>query len=156
MIGHLRLTATNNAPRTIPSDLLMGIIDRTLGPADKLIVVLVALHALGSNDVTQLLTSNLNVSRGHLAVRRPSRFHTIYLDQLTHELALTWLRDRHRRWSTSANPHLLVSQVTAMDNDGPAIHRTTVNRIFKKLGLNPQQVRIDRILHEAHVTADPI
>ncbi|MFE3106797.1 hypothetical protein [Kitasatospora indigofera] len=152
----ITVTATKNAPRAISSDRLMGIIDRTSGPADKLIVVLVALHALGSNDVSGLLSTSLNVSRGHLAVRRPSHFHTVYLDGLTHELAVNWLRERHRRWPVSANPHLIVSQVTAMDADGPPVHRTTINRIFQKLGLNPQQVRIDRILHEAQVTADPI
>jgi site-specific recombinase XerD len=143
-------------PKPLASNQLQGIIDRAHTPAAKFVVVLVALHGMGSQDVTRLLASNLNLSNGRLITMRGGLSHTIYLDELTHAIATEWLRERHRRWPTCTNPHLIVTQNTAADTAGPPMHRTTINRIFKNLGLNPQQVRIDRIYHEAQVTADPI
>ncbi|WUI03835.1 hypothetical protein OHR68_19185 [Spirillospora sp. NBC_00431] len=143
-------------PQPLAKDQLMGAIDRTNGKADKLIVALIALHGLTIADVARLLLADLDLARGRLIVRRATRRHTIYLDELTHTLASNWLRERHRRWPVSANRHLIVTQLTAVDDQHATIHRTTINRLFKKLALNPRQVRIDRIYFEAQQTADPI
>jgi hypothetical protein len=52
------------------------------------------------------------------------RRHTVYLDELTHALAIEWTRERHRLWPLAANPYLLVSQVTAADQTRPPVaHR---------------------------------
>jgi hypothetical protein len=102
------------------------------------------------------MTSELDLSKGRLTVRRPGRRHLIYLDEFTHGLAADWLRERHRRWPLSSNPHLIVSQISAMDANGTAVSPATIKYIFRQLGLNSRQVRIDRIFHEAQLTADPL
>ncbi|MFE3111455.1 hypothetical protein ACFXKJ_24585 [Kitasatospora indigofera] len=152
----LTVAAVKKVPRGIPSDLLKGLIDRTPSPAGKLVVALVAVHALGPSEVTRLMTSSLDLPQGRLTVRRPGTRHRIYLDEVTHQLAADWLRERHRRWPFSSNPHLIVNQLNAMDANGPATSRGTIKNIFSRLGLNAQQTRIDRIFHEAQLTADPI
>ncbi|MEW1725196.1 hypothetical protein [Streptomyces sp. NPDC093109] len=150
------VTAVEKVPRSIPSDSLKGIIDRTPMTAHKLIVVLVAVHALGLNEITRLPASALNLSDGRLTVRRPGRRHVVYLDELTYELAAEWMRERHRLWPMSSNPHLIVNRFTAMNTDAPPISRSTIKDVFTALRLSGQRVRIDRILHEAQLTADPL
>ncbi|MFG2716377.1 hypothetical protein ACGFX2_38520 [Streptomyces goshikiensis] len=44
---------------------------------------------------------------------------TLYLEELTHRITADWLDYRHRRWPASTNPHLLVSQRSALDPDHP-------------------------------------
>jgi len=131
-------------------------IDRAPGPASKLIVALVAIHALGPTEVPRLLSDDLDLSQGQLRVRRPGRRHLVYLDNVTYELTADWLRERHRLWPFSSNPHLIVSQMSAMDTEGPAVSRGTIKNIFAQLGVSAQQVRIDRVFHEAQLTADPL
>ncbi|MEU8926676.1 hypothetical protein AB0D10_38105 [Kitasatospora sp. NPDC048545] len=152
----LTVATVKRVPRGIPSDLLKGVIDRTPSPAGKLVVALVAVHALSPSEITRLMTSSLDLPKGRLTVRRPGTRHLIYLDEITHQLAADWLRERHQRWPFSSNPHLIVNQINAMDANGPATSRSTIKNIFSRLGLNPQQTRIDRIFHEAQLTADPV
>ncbi|MFI5825449.1 hypothetical protein ACIA8I_41345 [Streptomyces rishiriensis] len=152
----LTVTAVEKVPRPIPSDVLKGVIERTPMPAHKLIVALVAVHALGLNEITRLPASALNLSDGRLTVRRPGRRHLVYLDELTYELAAEWMRERHRLWPMSSNPHLLVNRFTAMNTDAPPISRSAIKDVFTVLGLSGQKVRIDRMLHEAQLTADPL
>jgi transposase len=142
-------------PAPIPSDLLRGLIDRAGTPIAKVIVALIATHALGKKETTFLLTEDLNLSRGQLAVRRPTGTHTVYLDDLSRTLMTGWLRERHRCWPLTRNPHLLVTRHTAIDTAGPPIAHTVLDAIFGDLGLTPSQVRQDRILDEARHTADP-
>jgi integrase len=152
----LTVATVRKVPRAISSDLLKGVIDRTPSPAGQFVVALVAVHALGASEITRLMTSELDLSKGRLTVRRPGRRHLIYLDEFTHGLAADWLRERHRRWPLSSNPHLIVSQISAMDANGTAVSPATIKYIFRQLGLNSRQVRIDRIFHEAQLTADPL
>jgi hypothetical protein len=51
----------------------------------------------------------------------------VFLDELTLQLLTAWLRERHRRWPASANPHLLVSRRTAMSPDGPPVSKYCLN-----------------------------
>lgn len=143
-------------PRSLPPEALQGAIDRTPSPAGRLIVALVAVHALGLNEITRLPTSALDLSAGRLIVRRPGRRHLVYLDELTYELAAVWMRERHRRWPMTGNPHLIVNQITAVSTDGQPISRSSMKGIFAQLGLSGQKVRIDRLFHEAQLTADAL
>ncbi|HEY6423998.1 MAG TPA: hypothetical protein VIY28_12275 [Pseudonocardiaceae bacterium] len=86
---------------------------------------------------------------------KPGR-HAVYLDELTHTLAVEWLRERHRRWPLTTNPHLLLSQQTATMDTLPPISSMVMNDIFRPLGLSPSKLRQDRILDEARHTADPV
>ncbi len=93
---------------------------------------------------------------GQLLVRRSTGRHTVYHDQLAHTLAISWLRERHRRWPLTASRHLLVTGQTAADAADPPIAFTVLDAIFQKLGLNPSKLRQDRILDQAKHTAGPV
>lgn len=143
-------------PAPIPSDLLRGLIDRAGAPAAKVAVALVAIHALGKKETALLLLEDLDLPRGRLAVRRPTGTHIVYLDELSRALMAGWLRERHRCWPLTGNPHLLVTRETAADTAGSPIALTVIDAIFGGLGLTPSSVRQDRILDEARQTADPV
>lgn len=143
-------------PAPIPTDLLRGLIDRAGTPFAKVAVAMIAIYALGKKETALLLLEDLDLPRGRLAVRRPTGTHTIYLDGLSLELMTGWLRERHRSWPLTRNPHLLVTRHTATDTAGPPVAPTVLDAIFGGLGLTPSQVRQDRILDEARHTDDPV
>lgn len=152
----ITLPVMQRQPAPIPSDLLRGLIDRAGTPIAKITVALIAIHALGKKETTLLLLADLDLSRGQLAVRRPTGTHTVYLDDLSRTLMTGWLRERHGCWPLTRNPHLLVTRHTGVDTAGPPIAYTVLDAIFGELGLTPSQVRQDRILDEARHTADPV
>ena len=143
-------------PVPIATDRLRGLIDRADGPMAQLAVALVAIHALGKREAPRLLMADLDLPGGSLLVRRGLALHTVYLDDLTRTLAIAWLRERHRRWPATANPHLLISQQTAAMDTLPPISSMVMTDIFRPLGLTPSRLRQDRILDEARHTADPV
>jgi hypothetical protein len=153
----ISLPALRRLPAPIPSDRLRGLIDRADGPMARLVVALIAIHGLGKQETARLLAADLDLAAGRLAVRRDvGRQHTVYLDEITHALAAGWMRERHRRWPRTANPHLLTTRVTASDENRPPVAHTVIEAIFTPLGLSPGQLRRDRILDEARHTADPV
>jgi hypothetical protein len=152
----ITLPSMRRLPAPIPTDQLRGLIDRAGTPLAKVTVALIAIHALGKKETAFLLLEDLDLPRGQLAVRRPTGTHTAYLDDLSRTLITGWLRERHRCWPLTRNPHLLVTRHTAVDTAGPPIALTVLDAIFGELGLTPSQVRQDRILDEARHTADPV
>lgn len=104
-------------PKSIPSDLLMGLLDQARTPLGRLVITLVAIHALPGHEIRALHTTDLDLSRGTVEVRRSLLRHILYLE----ELAVDWTTYRHRRWPASTNTHLLVSQKTAVVPDHPAV-----------------------------------
>ncbi|MFE7036082.1 hypothetical protein ACFU9Y_37855 [Streptomyces sp. NPDC057621] len=143
-------------PKSIPSDLLMGLLDQATKPLGRFVVALTAIHALPVKEIQTLHTSGLDLSRGTLEVRRGLLRHTLYLEELTHQLAADWTAYRHRRWPASSNPHLLVSQKTAVDPDHPAVSMGTLQGALPR-GLTLSGLRQDRrILDEAAQNADPL
>jgi site-specific recombinase XerD len=150
----ITMTAVIRLPVPIPTDRLRGLIDRADATMSKLVIALVAIHGLGRNETTALLLADLDLQNGTLLVRRELARHTVYLDELTHTLAIAWLRERRRRWPRTINPHLLVSQQTAVMDT--AVSAMVMNEIFRPLGLSPSKLRQDRILDEAKHTADPV
>jgi len=59
-----------------------------------------------------------------LTVHNGTSRHTVHLDELTHTLAVAWLRERQERWPGTATPYLLVSQQTAVDPSRPPVTPT--------------------------------
>jgi site-specific recombinase XerD len=114
----ITLPSMRRLPAPIPADQLRGLIDRAGTPLAKVTVALIAIHALGKKETTLLLTGDLDLPRGQLAVRRPTGTHTVYLDDLSRTLITGWLRERHRCWPLTRNPHLLVTESNA--NPGEA------------------------------------
>ncbi|MGW2564146.1 hypothetical protein ACWCXB_34015 [Streptomyces sp. NPDC001514] len=142
-------------PKSAPSDVLAGLLAQVKTAFGCLVIALVAVHALPGHEVRTLLTEDLDLSRGTLQVRRGPLRHTMYLEEFTHQLAADWLTHRHRRWPASTNPHLLVSQRSALDQERPPVSIETVRMVFPK-GVTMDGLRQDRILDEAFDKADPL
>ncbi|MDX2394086.1 hypothetical protein NJL88_29310 [Streptomyces sp. DK15] len=144
--------------RPVPSDRLVGLIDRVPTASGKVAVALTAIHALRAQTIRGTLLSDLNRSKGTLGVRGTSGRQTrlVYLDDFTLSLIATMLKERAARWPHSTNPHLLVTRVTAHDPAGTQMSHKAFQYFFRCLGINAEQVRIDRILDEARATADPV
>ncbi|MEU8957967.1 hypothetical protein AB0C93_27095 [Streptomyces sp. NPDC048518] len=117
-------------------------------------LALAAVHALPPREITRLLVADLDLALGRLDVGRGHRRHTLHLEDLTYRLAAEWLTERHRRWPHSTNPHLLVSQQTALDANHPSVGVRTLRGACPSLELSLWQLREDRILDEACLTAD--
>ncbi|MBF6331895.1 site-specific integrase [Nocardia transvalensis] len=152
----VRLGIARPLPTPLPSDHLRGLIDKTDRPMTRFTLALVAIHALATQDLRHLELDDLDRSAGRLVVRRPYTRHLVFLDELTLTLITAWLRERNRRWPRSANPHLLVTQRTAVDPSHPPISPYTVKMMFRPFGISPLKLRIDRILDEARHSADPV
>jgi hypothetical protein len=150
----ISLPASARLPQPLPADHVAGLLDRADGPAARLAVALVAIHAVTEADLARFQTADLDLASGTLAIRRGHRRRTVYLDEVTAALASQWLRHRHQRWPASRNPHLMVSQQTAADT-GP-VGTNTLWNMFQPLGVRPDRLRQDRILDEARHTADPV
>jgi integrase len=142
-------------PQSVPSDKLAGLLGQASTPLGRLAIALIAVHAVPAGDIRALLTRDVNLARGTLEIRRGLLRHTVYLEELTHHLAAEWLAYRHRRWPASANPHLLVSQKSALDPDHPAVSIELFRGALPK-GVTLEGLRQDRILNEAFETADPL
>lgn len=82
--------------------------------------------------------------------------HVVLLEDLTHQLAAGWLTERHRRPPAAINPHLIISQQSALDINHPPVSASMFKDTFARAGLTVQQVRQDRILFEARQHADPL
>jgi hypothetical protein len=77
-------------PRSVPSDLLAGLLDHAKTAFGRFVVALVAVHALPGHEVRTLMTADLDLAAGTLTVHRGMQRHTIYLEDLTHQLAAEW------------------------------------------------------------------
>ena len=142
-------------PQPVPSDVLAGLLQQARTEFGRLVIALTAVHALPGHEICALRTADADLSAGRLIIRREFRSHTVFLEELTHTLASQWLIYRHRRWPASANPHLLVTQRTALDPDDPPVSVGSL-RLALPAGTTLQQLRQDRILDEAASTADPL
>ena len=142
-------------PKSIPSDLLMGLLDQATTPLGRLVVALAAVHALPGKEIRTLQSSASICPAGPSKSGSGLLRHTLYLEELTHQLAADWTAYRHHRWPASSNPHLLVSQKTAVDPDHPAVSIGTLRGALPR-GLTLSGLRQDRILNEAAESADPL
>jgi len=111
----ISLPAPARLPQPLPADCVAGLLNRADGPAARLIVALVATHAVPESDLIRLQAADLELATGTLIIRHGYRHRIVFLDKVTAALASQWLRYRHQRWSGSRNPHLLVNQQTAAD-----------------------------------------
>ncbi|MDQ0688857.1 hypothetical protein QFZ56_007820 [Streptomyces achromogenes] len=81
--------------------------------------------------------------------------HVRPLDDLTHRAVLDWLDHRRNRWPNTANPHLLITQKTAVELGPAGKLRTT--RATRNLTATLERLRVDRQLEEALTHgADPL
>ncbi|MFK4547268.1 hypothetical protein RKD29_006864 [Streptomyces tendae] len=152
----LKAQATVNLPRPLSSDRLAGALDRLDGPRARLIVGLVAIHAIHAVEVARLLLTDVDLRNRTITVRRGLHIHVVYLDDLSTRLVADWLRERRTRWPQATNPHLLVTAQTYRNPSSPQISYTGMRSAFDQIGLLPRQLWADRVLDEARETADPV
>ena len=146
----------NKTPPSVPSDRLADLLSHAQSDFQRFVMVLVCVHALSGTDIRRLLLTDLDLSRERLIVRRPGKRHIIYLDELTYRCASAWLRERHRRWPVTTNPHLMINRWTAVDTTHSPIGTATFSTFFRATGLTISTLRQDRIRDEAFEVDDPL
>lgn len=124
-------------PLPLDLDVLREAISST-NPARTAIAALFAFHAPRNQQVRELQLTDVRDGRLYLPER------TVLLAEPVRARISAWLEHRIRRWPSTANPHLFVNTYTAV-RSGP-VSTVWVN---DTLGVSPQAVREDRILHEA-------
>jgi hypothetical protein len=127
-----------------------------LRPFERFFIALVAVHALPGTTIRRLPLPALDLSAATLTTSSGLLPHVVLLEDLSHQLAADWLTERHRRWPAAINPHLVVSQQSALDTTHRVVSSSMFQGAFSRVGLTMQQVRQDRILYEARHSADPL
>ena len=151
------LATRRTIPRPLSSDRVSGLIDRADNNVTKLVIALLAIHAIRPGEIRDITLARLDRTRGTLTTpRRGGHVRKILLDELTLVLVTNWLRERAQRWPASTNPHLVVSQISAYDTRDLPVTKLMIQKMLQPLGVTATQLVTDRILDEARHTEDPI
>jgi hypothetical protein len=126
--------------------------DAPMPPDEWLVNVLIRHHALPGTIIAALTLDDIDLDRRALTVagrRRP-------LDQLTRDAVTSYRAYRTRRWPLTANRHLLLSQLSALE-DGP-VSSWWISERITRWNSTLTGLRQDRILEEAAATGtrDPM
>jgi integrase len=120
-------------------------------PDLRLIVALAAVHAARPKMIRTMQLDDVDLGNRRITVGS----HVRPLDDLTHRAVLDWLDHRRNRWPNTANPHLLITQKTAVEL-GPA-GKLWTTRATRNLTATLERLRVDRQLEEALTHgADPL
>lgn len=139
-------------PTRLPASVLeeIGVITHT--PATWLVTVLTGHHALGAVHLRTLALEDTDLPNRRFTIPGQS----LPLDDLTHQAIQRYLDYRTRRWPSTTNPHLLITQQTAH-------HDSSVSRVWLGTVLRGQEasldlLRQDRILDEVEAVGvrDPL
>jgi hypothetical protein len=123
----------------------------TRTPPQRLVVALAAVQAARLGSIRELVLDDLDLPNRRITLAG----HTQRLGDLTHQALRIWLAQRRDRWPSSPNRHVLISPRTALGN-GP-VSRTYLHRHLLGDGVDLDQIRGDRVLHEAlTVGPDPL
>ncbi len=112
-------------------------------PDIRLIVALAAVHAARPKMIRTMQMDDVDLGNRRITVGG----HIRPLDDLTHRAVLDWLGHRRNRWPKTANPHLLITQETAVEL-GPAGKLRTTGAT-RNLTAILERLRVDRQLEEA-------
>ncbi|MGH3856008.1 MAG: integrase [Pseudonocardiaceae bacterium] len=112
-------------------------------PAVRLILALAAVHAARPKAIRDLLLDDIDLGNRRIVITGHAR----PLDELTHRAILNWLDSRRTRWPNTANPHLLITQQTALET-GP-VGRHWVTEAVRRQAATLERLRVDRQLEEA-------
>jgi hypothetical protein len=83
-------------------------------PAARLVLVLAAVHAARLKAIRELLLDDVDLGNRRLTIDGRTR----PIDELTRQILVEWLSYRNTRWPCTANPHLLINQMSA-NGTGP-------------------------------------
>jgi len=117
-------------------------------PAERLILALAAVHAARSAQIRRLQLADVDLGNRRLTIDGRTR----PLDDLTLRLLNEWLDYRRRRWPNTANPHLIINQMSAMKTT--PVSTLPSRRTLRGRGVTIEALRIDRQLEEA-ITVGP-
>ena len=112
-------------------------------PADRLVIVLAAIHAARPAAIRALQLHDVDLGNRRLSIAG----HTRPLDDLTRQAILSWLDYRRTRWPGTANPHLLINQKSASETG--SCSAPWVKTAFRGLDATLERLRVDRQLEEA-------
>ena len=85
-------------------------VEASVTPVERLILALAAVHAARSAQIRRLQLDDVDLGNRRLTIDGRTR----PLDDLTHRLLVEWLDYRRKRWPNTANPHLIINQMSAM------------------------------------------
>ena len=113
-------------------------------PAARLVLVLAAMHAARSKAIRKLLLDDVDLGNRRLTIGGRTR----PIDELTRQILLEWLSYRNTRWPCTANPHLLINQMSA-NGTGPVSTIYFANTALRGQAATLERLRVDRQLQEA-------
>lgn len=112
-------------------------------PAAQLALALAAVHAARPKAVRELRIDDVDLGNSRLVIAGRVR----RLDDLTRDAILAWLDYRRGRWPNTVNPHLIVSQHTAMDTC--PVSGVWITDALRGQAATLERLRVDRQLEEA-------
>jgi hypothetical protein len=113
-------------------------------PAARLVLVLAAMHAARLKAIRELLLDDVDLGNRRLTIGGRTR----PIDELTRQVLLEWLSYRNTRWPCTANPHLLINQMSA-NGTGPVSTIYFANTVLRGQAATLERLRVDRQLQEA-------
>jgi hypothetical protein len=112
-------------------------------PAARLVLVLAAMHAARVKAIREIRLDDVDLGNRRIVIGGRAG----PVDDLTRQVLIEWLTHRGARWPSTANPHLLVNQMSA-NGTGPVS-----TSYFAKTALRwkaaLERLRVDRQLQEA-------
>jgi integrase len=112
-------------------------------PQARVFVVLAAVHAARPGAVRALRLTDVDLGNRRLTVAGRTR----PLDEFTYQVLLGWLAHRRQSWPNTANPHLMINAMTAVNSR--SVSHVWANRTLQGLPATFERLRIDRQLEEA-------
>lgn len=131
-------------------------------PIQRAVLVLASVHGLRPHAIRHLRLDDVDLSGAQLHL--PSTLTSLApsparlcqpLGPISLDALRAWLRERHRRWPLSANPHLLLTEASAATTAVMSVY--TLRQMFVGSGVTLDRLRRDRFLEEALVHGpDPL
>ncbi|WP_037972935.1 hypothetical protein [Streptosporangium amethystogenes] len=122
-----------------------------INPAARLVLMLAAVHAARTSAIRNLLLDDLDLGNRRLTIAGRPR----PIDEFSHQILLEWLDYRRTRWPNTANPHLLINQMSA-HGVGP-VSTIYFTKKLRGQAATLERLRVDRQLEEALIHGpDPL
>ena len=120
-------------------------------PAQRLIIVLAAVHAASVTTLRHLTLDDLDLPNRRINLNGLTQ----PIASLTHQALRGWLEFRRRNWPHTPNRHLMISRGTAQ-GVGPVGRNYLTERVLPP-GVGIDRIRRDQVLHEAlSIGPDPL
>lgn len=120
-------------------------------PAQRLVVALAAVHAARATAIRELTLDDVDLAGRRIRLGG----HFQRLPEFVRDALVAWLEHRQCTWPHTPNRYVLVSTVTATGTQPVSDYYLSSHLLLQ--GVQLEQIRGDRILHEAlAVEADPL